>query len=98
MIKCADGLGLRCIANQPDRLAWNAQADGDFRADRDKLEIFRERAAAQPRLLVPAVVAHVETHQAGADGDFRFGGSGQHRSTSNLNLYKHSGLYNIPSS
>ncbi|MNI72746.1 hypothetical protein D3C73_1287050 [compost metagenome] len=43
----ADGLGGLSIAHQPDGLAWNAQADGDFRADGDKIEVFAEDLAAQ---------------------------------------------------
>ncbi|MNY21995.1 hypothetical protein D3C86_1555800 [compost metagenome] len=79
----ADGLWLNRVAHQPNGLARNAQADRDFRADLDEIEVISEGAAAQSRLLVPAVVAHLGTHQTGADGDFRFGEGQGHRNTSN---------------
>ncbi|MNG16355.1 hypothetical protein D3C84_1002640 [compost metagenome] len=98
VIEGAHGFGLFRTAHQSNRLAGHAKADGHFRADRDEVEVIREGAATQPRFLVPTVVAHVEPHQAGADGYFRFGGRVEHRNTSNLNLYKPSGLYKITSS
>ena len=93
-----DGFWILWIAHQTDRFTGNAETDGDFRTDRDEIEIVSEDATAQPRRLVPAVVTHFCAHQAGADGDLRFHGDVGHWSTSNLNLYRLLGLYNITSS
>lgn len=93
VIQGSHGFGLIGTTHQPNRLTGYAEADGHFRADRDEIEIISEGPAAQPRFLVPAVEAHIEPHQAGADGYFRFDGGVGHRNTSNLNLYKHLRLY-----
>ncbi|MNP15830.1 hypothetical protein D3C76_1082020 [compost metagenome] len=57
----AEGLGSVRVPHQPDRLARNAEADGDFRADRDKLEVIAEDLAAQLRSFVAAVEAHIKS-------------------------------------
>jgi len=94
----ADRFRMIRIADQTNRFAGNAQANGDFRAHRNEIEVLSEGPTAQARLLVPAIETHLGAHQAGADRDFGFGGSNGHRSTSNLNLYRTWVLYNMPSS
>ena len=47
------------VAHQADRFAGNAQADGDFGAQRHKVEIIGESLAAQQGLFMAAVEAHV---------------------------------------
>ncbi len=72
----ADGLRMERVAHQANRLAGNAQADRDFRAQRHEVEVIGEGLAAQQGLFMPAVEAHVLAQQAGADGDFRFAVTG----------------------
>ncbi|MNR45014.1 hypothetical protein D3C85_1638230 [compost metagenome] len=68
------------VTHQANRLPGDTQADGDFGAHRHEIEIVDEGAAAQLRLLVPAIKANFSTHQAGADGDSGFGdGCAGHR-------------------
>ena len=79
----ADGARVSQVADQANGLAWDAQADGDFGAHRDKLEILAEGATAELGLFMPTVVAHFVAQQAGTDGDFRFvRGFAGHRQTS----------------
>src|SRR5690606_1534701 len=61
----------RCVggADQADRRARAAEADGRLRAYRDQLEVLGEHLAAQRRTLVSAVVAHSLAEQAGADAE-----------------------------
>ncbi|MNZ86119.1 hypothetical protein D3C78_1049320 [compost metagenome] len=71
-IMTGDGLWVGGIACQADGRAWNAEADGHFRADRDEVEILSQYLVAESRGLVTAVVANLGTGQAGADSDSGF--------------------------
>ena len=75
---------LRGLANQAQGRARHTQADGDFRAQRDEVEVPGEVLQAQARSLVPAVVADVRAEQAGADAELGPGRGGGH----GLTLYK----------
>ncbi|MNE33116.1 hypothetical protein D3C80_1267640 [compost metagenome] len=88
-VQGTDGMRLPQIADQANRLARYPQANGDFGANRDTLDVIAKGLAAQPGRFMPAVVPDLGTHQAGTDGDFRFARAlTVHRSASDLNLYK----------
>src|SRR5690606_40127124 len=55
------------LTDQPDRLARRAHADGDFRAQRHKIEILAEGVGTEARTLVRTVEPDFLTHQASAD-------------------------------
>ena len=46
-VNTADCLRMLRVAHQADGLSGNAEADGNFRAYRDKIEVVREGATAQ---------------------------------------------------
>ncbi|MCY1429280.1 hypothetical protein D3C76_813580 [compost metagenome] len=71
-VATAHRLRVGWIADQTDRCARHAQANGDFRAHRDELEVFAEHLVAQSRSLVTTVEAHLLTDQAGTDSDAGF--------------------------
>ena len=66
----ADRTGGRRVANQANGFARRTQADGHLRAHWNELKVLAKHLAAQVRLLVAAVVAHLVAQQAGTDAQF----------------------------
>src|SRR5690606_25923305 len=56
----------RRLAEVEDWLVWGADADGDFRAQRHKIEILAEGVGTEARTLVRTVEPDFLTHQASA--------------------------------
>jgi hypothetical protein len=57
---------------QPNRCAWNTEANGNLRAERAKFQQIGQSLVDEQIILVAAVIAHLLAQQAAADADRDF--------------------------